>query len=83
MKTEDIATKSDLLIIKQELLEAIYDKNKKQMLDEEWMTEKEIRERFKVKSPTTIRKYLKAKKFGGKNLYPLSDVLRLLNNTGQ
>ena len=48
------------------------------VLDGEWLTTEEILARFKVKSPTTIRKHLNpAKKFGGKNRYPLSDVLRL------
>lgn len=50
---------------------------KKPVLDEEWLTSGEITELFEVKSPTTIRKYLKPQKFGGRCLYPLSNVRRL------
>ena len=64
--------------MKNEKLNFLLPPNNQSVADGEWLTTEEILARFKVKSPTTIRKHLNpAKKFGGKNRYPLSDVLRL------
>ena len=82
MEKNEVIGISDLVKAKDEIIAAIKDGNQKvdmQRQEDVWLTEKEIMGRLKVKSPTTLKKYLTPKKFGRKNLYCYADAIKLLN----
>jgi subtilase family serine protease len=75
LTTEDLQTlKNEILLEISKMLNTyLSPKNHK-----EYLTTEEVKEMFGVKSVNTIKKYLIPKKFGNRNLYALSEIMKNL-----
>ena len=73
----NIATLEDIKAMKDEILSRLNilsEQIASKKSDEEWLTCEEVKEKYKVKSTTTIYKLLKPHKMGGKNLFKKSEI---------
>ncbi|MCG3165001.1 MAG: hypothetical protein POELPBGB_00761 [Bacteroidia bacterium] len=77
----NIATLDDLNTMKEEILSQLNKLSEKiamRKADDEWLTTEEVKQRYKVKSTTTISKLLKPSKMGGKNIFKKSEIEQML-----
>ena len=77
----NIATLEDLNSMKDEILSHLHKLSEQiamKKADDEWLTTEQVKEKYKVKSTTTISKLLKSHKMGGKNLFKKSEIEQIL-----
>lgn len=84
----NIATLEDIKAMKEEILSHLNKLSEQigtKKENDEWLTCEEVKEKYKVKSTTTIYKLLKPHKMGGKNLFKKSEIESMLlkMNTNQ
>ena len=74
----NIATLDDLQKMKEEIISHINTKweqiNQKKNDDDDWLTIEQVKERYKIKSTTTVMEHLKPEKPFGRNLFKKSEV---------
>lgn len=79
----NIATLDDLKSMKDEILSHLNKLSEQidmRIADDEWLTTEQVKEKYKVKSTTTISKLLKPHKMGGKNIFRKSEIEQMLLN---
>ena len=73
----EIATLADLRQMKEEILthfKELSDRIEMRKGEDEWFTCEEVQEKYKIKSITTVYKWLQPHKIGGKNLFRTSEI---------